>query len=113
MQQTAQRRINPIALFKKQNIMGNTLTHESTSDQFTVCDVIPDLATTNFTLPNDQFFNVDNENDAAVILSVKFAGMSTFVSKKFNPGPNAYLIKEIEANAVLTAPELSNLKYGY
>lgn len=92
--------------------MGKTRTHETTSDQWTVCDAITDLATANFTLTG-RLFNIDNENEEAVVLSVKFSDMDTFVSKKFLPGPNPFLIKEIEMNEVLTAPELALLKYGY
>jgi len=93
--------------------MGTSRTHDNTSDQWTVCGEITDLETANFQVENGQLFNIDNENETAVVLSVKLARMETFVSKKFLPGPNPFLIKEIEANVVLTAPELALLKYGY
>ena len=93
--------------------MGKSLTHDNTPDQFAVCKPIPNLATTNFVTPNGNLFAIDNENDAAVILSVKFARDDVFVSKKIYPGPNCFLLKEIAKNTVLTAPELANLKYGY
>lgn len=93
--------------------MGKSLSHFTTPDGFSVCDVIPNLATVNFTLAGDVPFCVDNENDAPVTLSVKFAEMTTFVSKVFQVGANPYLIKEIAANAVLTAGQIALLKYGY
>ena len=93
--------------------MGKTITSDNTPDQFSICNVIPNLATVNFKEPNGNLFCIDNENEAAVLLSVKFARMDTFVTKKFYPGPNPYLIKEIAKNTTLTAPEIANLKYGY
>lgn len=93
--------------------MGDTRTHHSTSDQYTVCHSMPNLATENFSLPNGELFGIDNENETAVVLSVKFTDMDTFVSKKIYPGPNAILLKEVEKNTTLSAPEIANLKYGY
>lgn len=93
--------------------MGRTRQHESTSDQFTVCDAITGLAANDFKLPNDDPFCIDNENESAVILEVKFYGMDAFVSKKIYPGPNVFLLKAVKKNMLLSAPELANLKYGY
>jgi len=93
--------------------MGNTRTSDDTSDWFAICKPIPNLATTNFVAPNGNLFGIDNENEAAVYLSVKYARDDVFVSKKFYPGKNCDLLKEIAKNTVLTVPELANLKYGY
>lgn len=93
--------------------MGDTRSHHATSDQYSACFSMPDLATENFSLPNGELFSIDNENETAVMLSVKFADMDVFVSKKIYPGPNAILLKEVEANAILTAPEIANLRPAY
>lgn len=93
--------------------MGATNEHESTPDQLGFCRAITDLDTANFTAPNGNHFCIDNENEEAIMLSVKFVNDDTFISKKIYPGPNSFLLKEIEQNTVLTAPELANLKYGY
>jgi len=93
--------------------MGKTKTQDSTPDQFGTCDAITGLATTNFKFADGRHFCIDNENETAVILSVKFINGSYFISKKIYPGTNPFLIKEIEANVLLTVEELANLKYGY
>jgi len=93
--------------------MGSTLEHDNTPDQIGVCGAITNLATADFEVDNGQHFIIDNENEEAVVLEVKFARMDTFVSKKIYPGPNLFLLKAIKQNEVLTAPELANLKYGY
>ena len=93
--------------------MGRTLSYNNTPDQFGNCGSMPDIATANFKFASGQTFNIDNENDIPVTLEVMFANMTTFVSKVFQVGPNPYLLKEVKANAVLTAGQLALLKYGY
>jgi hypothetical protein len=96
--------------------MGKSLEHNSTPDQYSTYGPLTGLATGDFTLASgDQFrnFNVINENTDPVTLEVKFAAMTTFQACVFQVGPNPYLIKAVKANAVLTAPQIALLKYGY
>jgi len=94
--------------------MGCSLDYSNTPDQYSVFGPLTGLsATIDFSFANGQTFNVINENTDPVTLSVKFAKMDTFVPCLFQLGPNPYLIKAVEHNAVLTADQLSNLKYGY
>lgn len=91
--------------------MGRSSKYDFGPDWFADCGAITNLATANFSLAG-KGFGVDNENDDAVFLEVKFMNSDTFINKKFQPGPNPYLIKEIKQNILLTADQLGKLKYG-
>lgn len=91
--------------------MGRTNGYNFTPEWFGKCGAISNLATQNFTLGGEHF-GIDNENDEAVFLEVKFVEGTEFINKKFLPGPNPYLIKEVKTNTTLTADQLSKLKWG-
>lgn len=93
--------------------MGQTIQKDSTPDSFGTWGAITDLATKNFKLEDGQKFCIINENEEAVMLEVKGSRMTEFVDTKIYPSANLYLVKEVKLNALLTAPELANLKYGY
>lgn len=90
--------------------MGTTNQHFSTSDLLSSCTPMTYLSVENFVAANGEHFNIDNENDEAVILSVKFAGDDVFIPKKIYPKTNPFLLKEVEKNEVLTETQLTNLK---
>ena len=91
--------------------MGKTLSNFSTPDQWAVLGNLSSLANEDYSPANH--FNLDNQNDEAVTLSVKGAGMETFESMKIYPGPNLVLLKEIAKNTILTPTQLLNIKTGY
>ena len=95
--------------------MGDTKTGKRTSDNWTVFGAVPaTLQTENFKLTGDNdFFNIDNENDDDIWLTIRLANMTTFEEKRIRQGYNPLLIAEIQADGTLTTDQISKLKWGY
>jgi len=82
----------------------------STSLQLSMIGSVTNLGAANFKLEDSHPFVICNDTDTAIILEVIPAASKTgaFVTKRFQPGDNAYLVKEIK----LTALE-NTLIWGY
>lgn len=76
-------------------------------------DNVTDLDSENFSIESGKkYFMIKNENNANIILEVKPARGTEFVSTTFYPGWNIEMVKEIKTNTVLTAEEIANIKWG-
>jgi len=87
-----------------------TRSNENMSLQVAKGGDFTDLETKNFTLESGSvFFNIKNEGEEAVSLSVRLSGNDEFQTWKFYPGWNPEIVKEVEQ----TNSDVSNLKWGY
>lgn len=68
-----------------------------------------DISSGNFALDNGQSFNIKNDGDTAVELSVRLAGMDSFVTTRFECGWNPEIVKAVAQDAAVN----TNLKWGY
>lgn len=82
----------------------------ATSLQLSMIGPVTNLAAANFKLPESHPFVICNETDTAIVLEVIPAASQTgaFVTKRFQPGDNAYLVREIKLTALA-----NSLVWGY
>lgn len=91
--------------------MSMTRSGEVVSSQIGKMGVISGLESKNFTLANGQCFNVKNDGDEPVLLSVQLAGAEEgeFVETYFEVGWNPEIIAAIKQTGITT----NNLKWGF
>lgn len=74
----------------------------SLSLQHTVFDSVDGLSDGDFTLPGNIPFKIKNDNEEAVSLEVKPAGLGKWVLTNFHPGWNIEIVVAIKQNALVT-----------
>lgn len=90
--------------------MNDTRSGECTSAQIGKMGEISNLSQGNFALEDGQVFNIKNDGEEAIVLSVQLAGMNgdDFVETRFDIGWNPEIVKVVKQNASNV-----NLKWGY
>lgn len=90
--------------------MDTTRSGEHVSAQIGKMGVVA-LTDSGFSLPDGQCFNIKNDGNAPVILSVQLAGMSDgdFIETQFDCGWNPEIVKKIMPTSLVN----TNLKWGF
>lgn len=90
--------------------MDTTRSGEHVSAQIGKMGVVA-LTDSGFSLPDGQCFNIKNDGNAPVMLSVQLAGMSDgdFIETQFDCGWNPEIVKKIMPTSLVN----TNLKWGF
>lgn len=91
--------------------MSETRSGETVSAQIGKMGAIDNLNNADFSLPDGQCFNVENDGTQPVKLSVQLAGMNDgeFIETQFDCGWNPEIVKTVKQ----TSLSGTNLKWGY
>lgn len=90
--------------------MNTTRSGEQVSAQISKMGVVV-LTDSGFSMPDGQCFNIKNDGNAPVVLSVRLAGMpdGDFIETQFDCGWNPEIVKEIAPTSLANI----NLKWGF
>lgn len=89
--------------------MTDTRSGEQASIQIGVMGEIIDLEMGNFSLPDGQCFNIKNDSDQPVQLTVQLAGMEEFITTTFYVGWNPEIVKVVRMGSTTN----DSLMWGY
>lgn len=88
----------------------STRSGEGVSAQVAVLGCINNLKKANFKVEGGHSFNIKNESQAPIRLSVKLSRMDEFIETTFDAGWNPEVVIEIKKDESLSNIDL---KYGY